>query len=303
MSDTQVTNPENNEVKKSPAKKTLRKKILSVLLVILVVIVALLAIVLWQIDRVAATATRTVGSALTGTKVDVQSINIRPLLGLVKVKNFSVGNPEGFHKPEAIKVGTFHVDAGMKSLLSDKIEVEYLELSGVAIDFEYTFSKGSNLDVILKNVEKATGADKKKAAAKEEKSDEKAEKSEKPAAQKQVVIRKLVLKDTKVTVSSGALKTSMVIPLVPIEMENVGEGTDLGGAISEVLVRIIAEIGKVVNFDQLGKSFSAAGDGILKGADQAGKSLMSAGESAGKALDDTVNKSLKMIKSLPGLGK
>ncbi len=270
-------------------KKPLRKKIISILVAVLIVLAVVLALVLWQIDRVAAAATRTVGSALTGTKVDVQSISIRPLLGLVKVKGFSVGNPEGFHKPEAIKVGTFHVDTGMKSLLSDKIEVEYLELSGVAIDYEYTFSKGSNLDVILKNVEKATGADKKKSEpAKSEK------KSDKPAAQKQVVIRKLLLKDARVTVSSGALKTSMVIPLVPIEMENVGEGTDLGGAISEVLTKIIAEIGK---------SITAAGDGIVKGADQTGKALMSAGDSAGKAIGDTVDQSLKMIKSLPGLGK
>ena len=270
-------------------KKPLRKKIISILVAVLIVLAVVLALVLWQIDRVAAAATRTVGSALTGTKVDVQSISIRPLLGLVKVKGFSVGNPEGFHKPEAIKVGTFHVDAGMKSLLSDKIEVEYLELSGVAIDYEYTFSKGSNLDVILKNVEKATGADKKKSEpAKSEK------KSDEPAAQKQVVIRKLLLKDARVTVSSGALKTSMVIPLVPIEMENVGEGTDLGGAISEVLTKIITEIGK---------SITAAGDGIVKGADQTGKALVSAGESAGKAIGDTVDQSLKMIKSLPGLGK
>ena len=270
-------------------KKPFRKKIISILVAVLIVLAVVLALVLWQIDRVAAAATRTVGSALTGTKVDVQSISIRPLLGLVKVKGFSVGNPEGFHKPEAIKVGTFHVDAGMKSFLSDKIEVEYLELSGVAIDYEYTFSKGSNLDVILKNVEKATGADKKKSEpAKSEK------KSDKPAAQKQVVIRKLLLKDARVTVSSGALKTSMVIPLVPIEMENVGEGTDLGGAISEVLTKIITEIGK---------SLTAAGDGIVKGADQTGKALVSAGESAGKAIGDTVDQSLKMIKSLPGLGK
>ena len=270
-------------------KKPLRKKIISILVAVLIVLAVVLALVLWQIDRVAAAATRTVGSALTGTKVDVQSISIRPLLGLVKVKGFSVGNPEGFHKPEAIKVGTFHVDAGMKSLLSDKIEVEYLELSGVAIDYEYTFSKGSNLDVILKNVEKATGADKKKSEpAKSEK------KSDKPAAQKQVVIRKLLLKDARVTVSSGALKTSMIIPLVPIEMENVGEGTDLGGAISEVLTKIITEIGK---------SLTAAGDGIVKGADQTGKALVSAGESAGKAIGDTVDQSLKIIKSLPGLGK
>ena len=276
-------------------KKPLRKKIISILVAVLIVLAVVLALVLWQIDRVAAAATRTVGSALTGTKVDVQSISIRPLLGLVKVKGFSVGNPEGFHKPEAIKVGTFHVDAGMKSLLSDKIEVEYLELSGVAIDYEYTFSKGSNLDVILKNVEKASGADKK--AAEKKKSEDKAEKkSVDKAAKKQVVIRKLILRDSKVTISSGVTHTSMVIPLIPIEMENVGEGKDIAGTISEVLSRIILEIGKVVNFDKIGQSLSDAGAGI---ADGVGK----AADATGKTLNNTLDESVKLIKKLPGLGK
>ena len=253
--------------------------------------------------RIAATGTRTVGSMLTGTKVDVEKISISPLAGDVQVKNFTVGNPEGFHNPIAIKVGKLHVDAGMKSLLSDKVVVEHLEVTGVAIDFEVKIGTGSNLDVILKNVEKATGADQKKA----EKQAEKTDKKEKSAAQKQVVIKKLILRDSKVTVSSGLIKTSMVIPLLPIEMENVGEGKDLAGTISEVMSRIITEVTNVVKLDKIGKSLSETGEGIVKGLDKAtesvGGAIVSAGDSAGKALDDTLNSTKKLLQGLPGLGK
>lgn len=287
---------ENVEKVETPAapQKSKTKKILSIIGWVLAVIVVILLLVIWQIDRIAASGTRTVGSMLTGTKVDIRDVTIRPFAGLVILKDFSVGNPEGFHNPQAIKLGKLHIDVAMGSLLSDKIIVDYVEVSGVAIDMEYAFGKGSNLDVILKNVEKASGADKKKAEKEAEKEAEK--KTDDKAAQKQVVIRKLILRDSKVTISSGVTHTSMVIPLIPIEMENVGEGKDIAGTISEVLSRIILEIGKVVNFDKIGQSLSDAGSGI---ADGVGK----AADATGKTLNNTLDKSVKLLKKLPGLGK
>ena len=291
---------ENNvgSVEKTPAaapKKSKAKKIFSIIGCVLAVIAVILLLILWQIDRIVATGTRTAGSMLTGTRVDIRNVMIRPFAGLVILQDFTVNNPEGFHNPQAIKLGKLHIDVDMGSLLSDKIAVDYVEVSGVAIDMEYVLGKGSNLDVILKNVEKASGADKK--AAEKKKSEDKAEKkSDDKAAKKQVVIRKLILRDSQVTISSGVTHTSMVIPLIPIEMENVGEGKDIAGTISEVLSRIILEIGKVVNFDKIGQSLSDAGAGI---ADGVGK----AADATGKTLNNTLDESVKLIKKLPGLGK
>ena len=263
----------------APVKKSRGKIIAKIALVFLIVLVTIVLLTLWQIDRVAATATRTIGSALTGTVVDVQSISIRPLAGSVKVKEFTVGNTSDFHNPVAIRVGNLHIAVNTASVLTEKIVVEHLELSGVAIDFEYSLSKGSNLDAILKNVEKNTGADKKQPKQNSGKNQD----SAKP--QKQVVIRKLILKDSKVTVSSKLLKTTMSIPLLPIEMNDVGEGSDLPGVIKEVLMRIISEIGKAVNFNTIGKGLSSGVEG------------------AGNLVDGAVNKSVELFKKIPGLRK
>ena len=294
-----VENPAENNADQAPAKKSWGKKIAKIALTVLIVLVVLVLLLLWQLDRVAATATCTVGSAITGTKVDVESISIRPLAGSVKIKGFTVGNAEGFHNPTAIKVGNLHVAVNTSSVLTDKIVVDHLEISDVAIDMEYGISKGSNLDALLKNVEKNTGADKKKAqAAKEEKQAE-----DKPAAQKQVVIRKLILKNSKVTVSSGMLKTTMSIPLVPISMENVGEKTDMAGAIQEVLVRIMAEIANVVNFDAIGKGIVSGADAVGKGANAVGKGIVSGVEGAGEAVGGAVTETVNLFKQLPGVNK
>ena len=144
-----VENPVENNADQAPAKKSWGKKIAKIALTVLIVLVVLVLLLLWQLDRVAATATRTVGSAITGTKVDVESISIRPLAGSVKIKGFTVGNAEGFHNPTAIKVGNLHVAINTSSVLTDKIVVDHLEISDVAIDMEYGISKGSNLDALF----------------------------------------------------------------------------------------------------------------------------------------------------------
>ena len=274
---TEVANEKPAAEESAPVKKSWGKRIAGIALWVLIVLVAVVLLVLWQIDRVAATATRTIGSAITGTPVDVQYI-YKAAGRIGQSQRFYCWQYSRFHNPVAIKVGNFHVALNTASVLTEKIIIDHLELTGVAIDLEYSISKGSNLDAILKNVEKNTGADKKQPEKNADKPKEKT-----PAKQKQVVIRKLILKDSKVTVSSGMLKTTMSIPLVPIEMTNVGESTDLPGAIKEVLVRIISEIGKVVNFDAIGKG------------------LVSGVEGVGNAAGDVLNKSVELIKNLPGL--
>jgi uncharacterized protein involved in outer membrane biogenesis len=292
---------ENNSAQ--PKKRSVGKLIAKILLGVAIALVAVLLLALWQLDRIAAAGTRTVGTMLTGTQVDVKNISISPFSGKVVVENFTVANPEGFHNPIAIKVEKLHIAASIKSLLSDKVEIEHLEVSGVAIDVEAKLGSGTNLDVILKNVEKATGADKKK----DEQPAEKPAESEKSAAQKQVVIKKLVLNNNKLTVSSGLTKTSTPLYLPPIEMENVGAGKSLAETVSDVLTQIIAEIGKVVDFKKIGKALKQTGEDILKGLDKAtdsvGDTVVSAGDSAGKALDDTLQSTKKLLKGLPGLGK
>ena len=303
---------------KSSGKKSVGKRVLKIVLWVLIAIMAILLLVLWQIDRVAATATRQVGSMITGTRVDVKSIYIRPLAGLVKVNGFTVGTPEGFHNPTAIGVGKFHVKVDVGSVLTNKIVVEHLELADVAIDMELTLSQGSNLDALLKNVEKNTGADQNAPEG-----DDDQENAGSP--QKQVIIRKLILKDSRVTVSSGTLKTTMTIPLLPIEMEDVGEGSDLAGTVKEVLLRIITEIGKVVNFDAIGKGIVSGADAVVDGAGAVGKGLVRGADSVvdgagavgkglvrgadavvdgtGKVVDGAVGGTVNFLKKLPSLGK
>ena len=274
----QAENQNKDKVKKS----SLGKKIVRIAAILLLVMVGIILLALWQIDRIVASGTRTIGSELTGTKVDVNSVSIKPFAGAVKIGGFEVGNPAGFQSQQAIKVGNFHVDVDMDTLFSDTLEIEYLELSGMTIDFEYAIGKGSNIQQLIKNVEKATGADKAKAAKEAETaSAEPAAESDKAASQKKVVIRKLLVKDCKVTLSSSLLKTSVPLLLPPVNMENVGDGKNLGETINEILTRLLVEIAQSVDTQELGEAFSGLGSGIAEG-------LNSVGKGADGAVKDTI---------------
>ena len=288
---------------KNAPKRSVGKVLAKILLWLVIVLVAVGLLALWQIERIAATGTRTIGTMLTGTKVDVKDISISPLAGKVVVKNLTVANPEGFHNPTAIKVEKIHIDAGMSSLLSDKVVIEHLEITGVAVDYEVKLDTSSNLSVILKNVEKATGTDKQKTAKSG------SSQGKKSAAQKQVVIKKLIMNNNKVTASSSLTKTMIPLYLAPVEMENVGEGKDLFGTVAEVTTRFFTEIfnSAAKAFSKLGKSLSETGEDIInnldKATDSVSNTVVSAGDSAGQALDDTLNSTKKLLRGIPGLGK
>ena len=273
-------------------KRSWKKILLKTLVTVLIVLAVVLALAIWQIDRVAATGVRTVGSQLTGTPVEISDVSVNILNGVVKFNGFRVGNPAGFQNDSAVKVGKFHFDLDVQSLFGgDKVEIEHLELGGVALDYEYQFG-GSNLDIIQRNVEKSTGADKK---AQAEPKPQKQSKTQEPAqaqgevkeqpAQKKVVIRKLILNDIRVTVSSKLTRTSFPLILPPIEMENVGEeGESLAAVIDEVLTKVITCIVQNVDFSKLGGSLKEAGQATLDAANKAAGGIGDAANKAGEAV-------------------
>ncbi len=279
--------------------KISKGKIVKLLIWVMILLIVIGAVVLWRLNKIAAAAIRTVGSSLTGTEVVVNSVSISPLAGVVKLNGFAVGNPSGFHFDHAVKVGKFHIDADMGSLFGDRMVIEYLELSDVRLDYEYRLAEGSNLNVILKNIEKATGGAAPAAAApRDQKND---------AAAKPVVINKLVLRNIVVSVSSATLHSSMKIPLPPIEMTQVGGGRNIAAVTAEVLQRILLEIAKVVDVKKLGQSLNDVGNATLdtidKATDTVGGVVVSAGDVAGGAVQDALNRSRQLIKVVPGAGR
>jgi len=281
-------------------KRSWKKILLKTLVTVVIVLAVVLVLAIWQLDRLAATGVRTIGSQLTGTKVELNDVSINILNGVVKFNGFRVANPAGFQNADAVKVGNFHFDMGMKSLFGgDKIEIEHLELGDVALDYEYQLG-GSNLDIIKRNLENATGSAPDQQAQPEDQPEEQTQtQSKEKPAQKPVVIRKLILRDIRVTVSSKLTRTSLPLILPPIEMNNVGEqGENLAQVIDEVLTKVITSITQSVDWSKLGGSLQDAGQATWDGMNKAAGGVSDAASKAVDNVSDAASKAGATVKGL-----
>ena len=201
-----------------------------------------------------------VGSFLTGTKVTIGSFKTT-LKGSVEVRDFKVGNPEGYHTPYAIEVGSVSIKIDVGTLLKEEPIVEHVMVKTVRIDVE---SKGtrSNLTDIQNNLEKIVGQE--EAAAK------KKEKEKKSASGPQPLIKKIALEGLCLSMSSSTLKSSVPVPLAPIYLNNVGgKGSSLGEtmlALFNVLVKSANTAGGAVmgSVDAVGNAGKSVSDGVKK---------------------------------------
>ena len=202
-----------------------------------------------------------VGSFLTGTKVTIGSFKTT-LKGSVEVRDFKVGNPEGYHTPHAIEVGSVSIKIDVSTLLKEEPIVEHVMVNGVRIDVE---SKGtrSNLTDIQNNLEKIVGQEKTAAKKKEKTS----------ASGPQPLIKKIALESMTLSMSSSTLKSSVPVPLAPIYLNDVG---GKGSSLDETLLKL---------FNVLITSANTAGGAIMGSVDAVGN--------AGKSVSDSVKRLFK----------
>ena len=200
-------------------------------------------------------------SFLTGTKVTIGSFKTT-LKGSVEVRDFKVGNPEGYHTPHAIEVGSVSIKIDVSTLLKEEPIVEHVMVKGVRLDVEAKGTR-SNLTDIQANLEKIVGQE--EAAA---------TKKKKSASGPQPLIRKIALEDMRLSMSSSTLKSSVPIPLAPIYLKNVG---GKGSSLDETLLSL---------FNVLVKTAGTAGGTIMGGVD----AVSSAGKKVGDGIKNLFKK-------------
>jgi hypothetical protein len=95
------------------------------------------------------------GSRLTGTQVSVQSVAISLLRGHARIDGLAVANPAGFSAENAVSFGSIEVKLVPASLLHETIRIEHIVIQNPAIVYELN-EKGTNIDTIMANINKAT---------------------------------------------------------------------------------------------------------------------------------------------------
>ena len=266
----------------SPAQKPSRKKRIwkRVGIVAGIIGVLLLAALICR-DFLIEQGVRRVGTWLVGTPVGLDSFS-SSLGGTVEIKGLTVGNPEGYHAPHIFSLRRVFVSLKPLSVLTDKIIVEEVTVEGMRVDFESKITE-TNLGVIQDNVNSKLGA----LGGNGESSDSSDDSSDDEAKpQPQLVIRKLEVRDYSASVSSRMLRTSLVLPLPPVSMTDVGEGRPIGETVNGLFGAVSASISDAVTKSggALGEVFKGTGDLIGGAAQSTGGALKDAGKQLKKLI-------------------
>ncbi len=221
------------------------------------------------------TAVETVAPRLTGTPVSVGRVRLSPLTGSGTIKNFVIGNPEGFNTEFAISVGRIYFDLKLTSLLLGKIVVKDIIVESPEISYEQGLTSGSNISTILANL----SSDESKESTEEESLKEEKEGTK-------VIIEHFLLTGGMVRLSAKfLLGVALPVPLPPIELHDIGKESDgqyIGETIKEVFGAIAMSIQDVIvkanplfkeGADTLKGAVKGGGKKVLEGGKQLFRSI------------------------------
>lgn len=167
------------------------------------------------------------GPFITKVPVTLQGANISVFSGSGELKEFVMGNPEGFKSTNSVQVGSVAVRLEPGSLLAEKMIVRSVRVEAPEITYEAAFG-GSNIGKILENIQ---------AMASQGKTT-----PEQPGSKKALQVDEFVISGAKLNVTASVLggKTA-TLPLPDIKLANLGQGPE-GITAAELSALAFAEI-------------------------------------------------------------
>jgi len=239
----------------------------------IVVVIAIIIFGLSNLGPIIKQAVNSYGPKITKTELHVDDVGVSIFSAEAKIKQFFLGNPAGFKTPSAMKVGSVLVNVDEKSLTSNTIVIDRIEVISPEITYE---KKGSidNFNTILKNITNTSNSEK---GAKKE--------SEKEGPGKKLIIRDFIVKEGKVNLELsvygiGDKKISATLP--DIHLKDIGKkknGAPPAEAFKEVFAALYGTITSPAVTDILNKELTSMG-----------ANLDSLGQDAIKKLGDTIDK-------------
>ena len=210
------------------------KKLFIGLLIIVLVLAGAAYFLLGDLNSIVKEQIEKHGSSALQTDVKVADVNIKILDGLGEIKGFSVANPKGFSQEAVLSFNNIRLDIGTDNITEMPIIIEEIMIDSVATLYELNKETKGNLNVLLDQLTAGSSSD---SSSSKEPSDVSSEKSD-----VLIVIKKLVIKDTKLALDLRALGDKKYDETLPtFAVNNIG-GTqglppeELGQAIGESLL-------------------------------------------------------------------
>ena len=230
-------------------------------LIVVVLLLALYISMQFFLGDIVQSAVNKFGPGLTQTKVVLDGASISPLSGTGTLSGLSVGNPTGWSPADAFRLGKIHISMEPFSMMKETIIINELVVEQPEFLYE-TKIVSSNVGDLLKNIEQSMGSGK---AADQPKT-----KDGKPI---KLMVRKLVLKEGRVTLGVGG--QAIAIPLPVIDMTDVGvkEGGISPAQLAVAVMRHITPQIVAASMQALSKAGGTTGAAAVEGAKQVGEAI------------------------------
>lgn len=271
------------------------KRLLKIFCAVVVLLVIGIVIAYAYLGTIVKEAVTRFVPPITGTTASVEDVDLSLLQGRIAIRGLAIGNPEGFSTNNIFELGEIQVSFDPKSVLSPKIVIQSVQISDtkVSAELKNLYSLESNIGALQKNINAYLGTEK-KAAETASKTPQKQDKETAKGAGKQVVVRDLTVRGTKI--SLGASGQTITLPLPNIHKTNIGEGSD-----KKSITEVIADILNSISLESLQAIATSVGD-LLKQGLEGTKNMLGAGvdqikDVAGSVSDGTKN-AVKNLKSL-----
>ncbi len=225
------------------------KKVIIVIVGLVAVLAIVVGIAASQAGSIIRHAIEKFGPEVTGTRVTLGDVDVSIISGRASIKNFVVGNPEGFDSDNAFKVSEVEVLLDVKSLFSEKVKIQKILVKGAELTFEQGSGK-SNIKTLQRNIEQRTSS----FAGKDKKGTPETQSSETALAIDHIYVNGTKVKLLANLLGEGNLlgDENSAVTIPDIHLQDLGQG-DQGVAPAEVAKLVMDIIVK-----NLGK-------GVLKG--------------------------------------
>ena len=205
-------------------------------------------------------------SKITQTETALGEVDLSLFSGKIAINDLAIGNPSGYKDKNVFELGKILIDYDPKSLLTNKIIVNKVQLSGIGVSSELNVQGKNNITQLIDNINKSLGTDntKEEKKAPQAAAEPKQQKSESDTS---VVIRDLVIEDS--SVRAGIAGQISTIPLPTIHQQNIGEQNEqtIAQTVQGIITLISSESAKatVKATKDAAKNAIDAGKGTFKG--------------------------------------
>ncbi len=194
-------------------------------------------------DLIVEKAVETIGPAITGTRVELDDVDLSILDGQGSLQGLRIGNPRGFKTKYAFRLREVRVHLVPMSIFREKIVIRDIGIDEPNVNFEQKDGT-NNLERILRHIQLALGGG---GGGDEEAEGNDAEAIWEQLLEQKVQIDHLLMKDAAVHASGGVLEGKRLdVPPLSIELEGLGTGPE-GDSVARVSAKVMRRISSRVS--------------------------------------------------------